>query len=893
MPYLTLRTASGVLTFRTDGGGEVEPPPPGEAFASLTLANTSPSPTSATTFYPFGHPFAQGEVPAGSRIEATWDDEAVPVQVSGRASWPDGSLRFGRVFCKLPAISGASSGTLSLSVGEGAQDEALPGAATVAGVVLALRTDYPFTVSADNLTRNSTPVADGSGSWTADVGGSLALYGSTDASGRVVCEAIESGPLCVGVRCLTRFADTTGGALHPHLSVVSWLRAWLDESGAIARVEYLHAIHQGWIGDLDGGTVAAGLQVGDFAVKLAGDTVAGQAWTGLHVPHHTRVYLTAVAADGSAPEEHTGGSHWTADAPTLHSAIDPDYWRSTGQTPAYDLEFFAAEPVPSESSLYGASVGFVAGPTTNAGRVVKSEKAINGTGNHDFLGLWPRWDALAFLSGCERGYERSSLSTALASGTMPLHMLNPATGRLPALIDAANFDGPSNGLGTNRSTTYYINHSSKSADVRMETNNTGGDGTGPGNTEGGWIGPWDMSHMPSLAAYQALRTGQPWLAEEVAIQGHASWACHNWRQSRTMPSGVTGRGYFICLATNSPRDEAWSFKVLAQALAILPDADPARAYLDWLYDRNESRLVAELAAAPANMQTLGVYQWAPWYRPSWAPGYKEFSTSPWMEHFFAIALSWAHLALGRGSDSGAVLDFLARGLKGRGGGDPLQTCAWPAASYHATYGCGPTTSDFFADWSEVPHYKGLSTCTFDATARSTGWIGSSSTTQPVTRDNVNLHPLIPGDRIMFIPQNANFAGTALPPGPIVVGQWYEVAEVDDATGIKRLRIRPDGGGATYESFDAGTSSVCGWAVQLSYCPSLTTAEAGRNFVQGEVAYGYAAIFQQAVRQFCLAGVFDPEAAWIAEVDDRIEAMRSFAFADFPNHPHWRVAKSLT
>ena len=89
---------------------------------------------------PFGHPFGRGDIPAGSRLAATWEGAAVPVQVSGRVLLARRLAPVRPRRCaKLPAVAGSASGTLALLSESGTQSTTIPGGATVASVLADLR----------------------------------------------------------------------------------------------------------------------------------------------------------------------------------------------------------------------------------------------------------------------------------------------------------------------------------------------------------------------------------------------------------------------------------------------------------------------------------------------------------------------------------------------------------------------------------------------------------------------------------------------------------------------------------------------------------------------------------------------------------------------------------
>lgn len=793
----------------------------------------------------------------------------------------------------------AATDTIRLSGGAGSAAQPPQSALSVGagGAITAVKfkaPDPPYT-SPPTVTVSSSsgsgaqltyliPALDGSGSWVWKAGDQLALLGSRDGSGRVRCEAVEAGPLAVTFHCWGPLIDSAGGASHPHLVVRAWYRCWLAADGTIDRVEYLHALEQGWLGDLDGGSVDADFQAGDVTVRRNGSPVSGRAWSNVRVPHHTTFALTTV--DSSSFSWTTGGSDWTTGAPTLLATFDTAYWVRSRIVPPYDLAFFAANPISPADDATPSTYRPGAGPAGNFAR--GGAMFINQTGDTDNIGMLTQWSIRALLSQ-KPGYIQSDTASALWGGSMPCWFRNPATGRIPVVVPSSIIDAQTLGLGANLPTTYFHSGIAKSADLKLAAGDGGYAPTDVTNTSGGWQGPYEGSHWPTPCYHAYLRTGAPWLRELVILFAHQPFFDRNPGTNRrtTLPDGTVYLANFTRPTMGQEeRAEAWTWKALAHALAVLPDAAPERAYFQKLYDANAANAVRFLAAASVNFRALGIWGFSK-SGPVGDPTRRGYVTSPYLSDYLFQARAWAYLAFGD-ADTRTWLEHYAASIRGRCGGDPGQTCPWGISPYRTCFGYG---SDYSSGWGATPHYTlHDASVSFDA---ATGWITGQS------RDLFN-QPLAVGTWFFFVGwTDPDAPGTAPPTGgtlqdgtqvAIDPRRPYYVA-VTDTVG-NRVRVSPNANGSNpFVAFSSSPAGV-GYGIRLNRCPSLAADGPDGTLMSGANAYSTSVILAGVMELAIATGVVAPDEPWIDAYRARVASARAaYNWArggvDWPHKPKFK------
>lgn len=883
---------------------------------------------------------------------------SVSCQVSCQNTWPDGSLRFAVMGVKVPNLFGR--GKIRLYSEPGAQDSAIPGGRTVNQIASDLQSAHAFSVTVPSLylgrekatitnagsgygaaptvtISGGTPNQGNTGGGSTISGGAvdyvwvnvpgtkytvapsisfssgsaaatfvlptdqaahtwsantqLALLGTTDSRGRVRCSVVESGPLCVTFMCWGPFVKDADGVDHKQLVVRAWYRCWLTTSGAIDRVEYFHAVEQGWIGDLAGGSVEADLQTGDFTVKRNGSAIAGLSFTAVRIPHHTSVPLCG--ADMT-----TAGSGWTSGAPVLAAEVSKSTWRLSRLVPPYDLEYFASNPVSPATDT--SPVSYTPGPGGWPGIYIgRLNKGFDSGGERDDIGLIPNWSAKAFLTQGS-GYLQSDLATALYTPTMPFFLRNPDTGLIPVTAPSSAFDASANGLGSNLESTYFYSISGGfSSDIKVVTHGFYYDGDttlyDPTNTEGGWYSStgYTYSHQSSPAYHAYLRTGAPWFAESIKVQANVVLSqppSATYRDANIPGTGVIGDA-FVYSSSPQVRCEAWRWKMLAQALAVLPSS-AERSWLQKLYDDNSAAAAAVPGALSANFRSLGV--WTPTIPNATDPSRPGYGMASWQEGFIFAARSWAYLML-RDANGLTYLQHAEKARRGMAGDVTLgNSCPWLAAAYHTYVG---ESSDYYANWGQVPDTEypvaGYGVATFGTD----GWITGVSRAEPLGGSPYT--PLAVGDRAYFPMCNVEGAiqGTGLPASAtrqdsstatIAATTPYYVAVVDTVN--NKIRISDSADGSNY--FTAFSGAATSWfAFRLATCPTGSPSVENSYFQDQSTAQGYTAQFWAEVRLGVLSGSIT-SGSWLTTFYSRFAAMET-AVAWSPENnwtglPKWRM-----
>lgn len=119
--------------------------------AAITALTLTPAVNSASAPYTFGHPFRQGDVPAGADVLGTGTD----FQCVKKTYWPDGSLKFGVLSGRIAATAG-SPVAVALSTGTAAAGTSLTLAdlkATniTAAIALTNAKDWTFDTNAETV----------------------------------------------------------------------------------------------------------------------------------------------------------------------------------------------------------------------------------------------------------------------------------------------------------------------------------------------------------------------------------------------------------------------------------------------------------------------------------------------------------------------------------------------------------------------------------------------------------------------------------------------------------------------------------------------------------------------------------------------------------------------
>lgn len=734
------------------------------------------------------------------------------------------------------------------------------------------------------------PPVDGSGHWTWTAAEQLAMLGSTDPAGRVRCEVVESGQICTTFHCWGPFRDDETGASHSHLIIRAWYRCWLDPvTGAIDQVESMHSVEQGWCGNLNDDDVLSDQVVGDFTVALDGVPVLGRSFPRTRIVHYSASPLVAV--DDANPNWDTGGSDWTGRRPTLHTRLDAAarrYWRRSGLIFPLDLEYYEARPPRTPPSYDSFQCDYAPGSREGGGMMDSYQKAINSPGDRDSLGPMANWDCLTFLRD-DPADVRRSITTALYAATMPISVRNPKTGRIPVLVSAAVFPPQANsGMGANRPETRYLgsfNGNYYSPDMKLRpqapfvANLNGGYGGDHTGDDGGW--GMGQDHFVSLVYYAYLRTAAPWFLETAKVHASAMMIQNQvgpWR----LPDGTTIERGWIC--TSQTRDEAWITRTIVNALAVLPDDAPEKPYLHALHAMNSAAAARQTKALSPAFRNLGAWVF-PSTMPPIGPGLANFTGTPWMLSYLAMARAWEYLLLDRPADTRTFLEHFAKSIRGRADPTLNPGAPWCIGAYRTIYGSG---DDYFPDWSQMPFdFIDGRQARFDRRTAESGEV-----LLPLEAFTPNSWvPLQVGDPLLFYPTGYSTEST---PDGIDVGRWYYIAAIPE---VGRVVLSPNTDGSdpiiSYPSITAEADLDC--LARLNRVPTPDPSS-GLGYFGGGVfnPNGYTAYFMCVLRMLVALGIFDADETWVADCLARYEDSAAVFEGRYDTRPYaFRFTAGLT
>ena len=283
------------------------------------------------------------------------------------------------------------------------------------------------------------------------------------------------------------------------------------------------------------------------------------------------------------------------------------------------------------------------------------------TGGRPDIAPLPRWAVVYLLSMAPKA-RVVLFANADAGGGIPIHYRDRKTD-LPVSLD----DHPSVVMGPGRP-------NSRDAFPALTIGDT----------------PWtpQIAHHPSLSYLPYLLSGDLFYLEEVAF-----WA--DWVLASVDPGYRDGAKGLI--AANEVRGQAWSLRTLAEAALILPDAHPMKAYfnkrlsanMDWYLKRFVNN--TDQSVSPI----LGIIP-----KPD-DPG----MMAPWQQDFLVMVVG--HLAEQGVPGAEELLRWLARFSVGRWTSDSLGFCHQMAPAYYIKIRDGekrtvPTLRDLFAlNWPDA------------------------------------------------------------------------------------------------------------------------------------------------------------------------------------------------
>jgi hypothetical protein len=350
--------------------------PSTQGLVSVVLENNANKPLPGQRITTFGHVFVQGAIPAGSGLTATVNGVAIPVDMTVKATYPDGSVRHAIVALKPPGLSTGAHSTVVLALGKAAP--ARLGIKTTD--IVRSGYDPKVTFSFHNpATGTVTPI-------TIDVG-KLAATAITAGNAQVWL----NNSLAKEVRVSTK--------LNPQMTATFDIRTTSD--GQI-RTDVIVSNDQAFVAT----------QTYTYDVLVTNGTATLYKENGIrHYPYsdwHKEI--------------------WSGVSQSLvHVAFDPEYMAKTGAIATYDASLGV-----SRSALSANLTALAASNTGPLGSAFITQY-MGTTGGRGDIGPVPTWTA-DYLVSQDQSAEAVMLANADAAGSVPWHLRDGATNE-PISID--------------------------------------------------------------------------------------------------------------------------------------------------------------------------------------------------------------------------------------------------------------------------------------------------------------------------------------------------------------------------------------------------------------------------------------------------------------------------
>lgn len=611
--------------------------PLGGTLATMTLVNTSGSAVASNFIAPmFGHPFAEGDIPAGHYPSfVVGGSTACPYTMWGKTTWPDGSLKFASFLMRVPTgITG--SGTLEVEVTITGTAPASSSSRTLADLSSGSADLKVEITGLDNLT----------GTWVSSLN-----QGVTDNDDVVVYADGAVGKIW---RIRQQFMN--GGSNHGQMECYWYVAALQDSSGNLAGLRYLGRVTQPWY-DIDS-PAKTWRSFSSFLLKNGASTIRDH-WANHQTPVSISFTYTGSFSDirdyhitatahgketgslirydgGTLPTGLSEGTSYfmtRVDANTIRTHSTPvgainnedaiaisgtassttfltypyitqfsslmtcgadakwDYLQAGGSIAAdatvriqQDADYWMGSLVlpkfetvtPDTQTSYDYEINSM-GPI---------ERNVGGTGERPDIGLMTGWHVKHLLSQRATD-ERVTRVVAMAGAQLPLMVYNSTNKTLPVVNN-----GSYSGMPAATSGMWWY----------------GGDNvigfTAPTGFRCTGMDVMGHDHMPALFYYPYVLTGEPQLLDLVTEMG-VSAVLHRNPTSGTADSAdmhgprnniVNGTTYYGATIGDpyQIREDAWATRDLGVAAALMPDTYPAnipyKTYLNDMLDSSFAKI---------------------------------------------------------------------------------------------------------------------------------------------------------------------------------------------------------------------------------------------------------------------------------------------------------------
>lgn len=365
--------------------GAVARPHASEEVAARVRINSLSTAAQRNVDVTFGQPFGPGEVPAGRQLFGRLDSGIeLPAQLDVKATYPDGSVRFGVVTMRVPALSSRTVQTVAVVARQGS----VSSSPVSLDDLLASDFEALAVFEVDGIryrasARQSLRQGDAQ-KWL---------------EGPLASEWIVGGPI----------VDDEGGA-HPHLAAYFHVRAYAGEPLSRVRVDVV--VENGWARVRDPGDLTY-----DVSVQVTGRP-AGE-WEHVRHFHHARWHRV----------------HWWGAVPEAVVTHDPHDLQASLATPRYAALAPTAKAFDSLPTV-------LPGPMDN----LDLDDRLGRSGAAPWIGPMPRWDTLYAISGDVRAH-LAVRAYADAWSAYPVHYRDERTGRPVNLAKDGNAFAGVHGAG--------------------------------------------------------------------------------------------------------------------------------------------------------------------------------------------------------------------------------------------------------------------------------------------------------------------------------------------------------------------------------------------------------------------------------------------------------------
>lgn len=580
MAVLTPVTYSGTPGQPIYGGRFA--PAPGATVATLSLVNTSATPTASGAITPmFGHPFRQGDVPAGQypQFELT-DGTPCPATLWGLTHWPDGSLKWCGALLRVP-VAVAGSGSETVNVKNGGSAPAASSRSTSDLTAADLKVE--LSVSGDTA----------GGAWVASLNDAISLGGDITTYG--------DGPAGTVWR-IGGFARRSG-ANHGQLYCWHYVAALQNASGGLMGVRYLGRVIKGFadttapgVGTLTatvdvrrGATLIRSMQ----GVQADGTTLGAS----IVMPHYTSFFT----AGPDAVWDYVQGGGSAASDSTLRVVQDKTYIVKSRLVPSYDtsLSPSAMDAVDYRPQGRGNAIYF-----------------IGSTGERDDISVIAAW-YVRHLMRQDAASDKNIRVNGLSTGGWRTCIRARANKEVvPVVSVSASYAG----MSTPNDNIWYW--------PTVDEVIPGVQGGDPAHV---WNQEYDTHHRPSSGYYPYVITGEPQYldllvehaAEAIAIQPTGTpcvWDVSDpvgpatktgqWQSRDNYIGGTLYKGSGVLFREDMYRLGAWAMRDIAQASAIYPTTCPrgteVRKYLTEVIDSIYSAHAAYRNSFPQSFRDDGI-----------------------------------------------------------------------------------------------------------------------------------------------------------------------------------------------------------------------------------------------------------------------------------------------